>query len=77
MSPPTYHFHHCAVIFSHSMMKVLYRTSRPFSNSFFYDDLSKRRTVLFVGSIKIIKQPQSVDKALEISEEYAKDNKHQ
>ena len=55
MSPPTCHFHHCAVIFSHSMLKVLYRTSRPFSNSFFYDDLSKRRTVLFVGGVKIIK----------------------
>ena len=40
------HFHRCAVIFSHSMMmlkyrnKVLYRPSRPLSNSLFSDDLS-------------------------------------
>ena len=44
------HFHHCVVIFSHSMMmlkyiyrnKVLYRSSRPLSNTFFHDDLSIR-----------------------------------
>ena len=28
-------------------------------------------------ALKELKQPQSVDKALEISEEYAKDNNHQ
>ena len=48
LSPAYFHFHHCAVAFSRSMMmlkygnKVLYRSSRPLSNSIFYDGLSIR-----------------------------------